>query len=107
MSRPAPGPWTTKIQGEPNQYFTMRGDGRWLAAIQFNGEMTVAEQDATARLIDAAPDLLAALQNFSAYVHAEQSSTDGAVTYSTTTINHFAFMARAAIAKATGEQNGN
>jgi hypothetical protein len=58
---------------------------------------------ANARLIAAAPDLLEALKSFSDYVHVEQSSTDGAVTYSTTTINHFAFMARAAIAKATGE----
>ncbi len=47
-------------------------------------------------------DLLAVLKGFSDYVHAEQSSTDGAVTYSTTAINHWAFLARAAIAKATG-----
>lgn len=49
-------------------------------------------------------ELLEALQDFSAYVHAEQSATDGAVQYSTTQINRVAFKARAAIAKATGEQ---
>lgn len=89
MSRPVPGPWTTKVQGEPNQYFTMRGDGRWLAAIQFNGEMTVAEQDATARLIDAAPDLLDALQEM-----VEIAESQG----------HHVTKARAALTKATGEQ---
>lgn len=47
-------------------------------------------------------ELLAVLQKFSDYVRTEQSSTDGAVTYSTTTINHFAFLARDAITKTTG-----
>ena len=55
-----------------------------------------------AHLIAAAPELLAVLKAFSDYVHQEQSATDGAVTYSTTAINHWAFLARAAIAKATG-----
>lgn len=43
--------------------------------------------------------LRGALERFSTYVHAEQSSTDGQVYYSPSTINHFAFMARAALAK--------
>ncbi len=47
-------------------------------------------------------DLLAVLKGFLDYVRNEQMSTDGAVTYSTTAINHWAFLARAAIAKATG-----
>lgn len=78
-----------------------------------NGETLIADADASeslrkeikkanARLIAAAPDLLAVLKAFSDYVHQEQSATDGAVTYSTTAINHWAFLARAAIAKATG-----
>lgn len=46
--------------------------------------------------------LLEVLERFSNYVHAEQSSNDGTVTYSTTTINHFAFLARAAIESACG-----
>jgi hypothetical protein len=49
---------------------------------------------------DERDELLAVLKAFSEYVHAEQSSTDGAVTYSTTAINHWAFLARAAINKA-------
>jgi hypothetical protein len=56
------------------------------------------------RLKTAAPDLLEVLKAFSDYVRDEQMATDGAVTYSTTTINHWAFLARAAIAKARGEQ---
>ncbi len=53
---------------------------------------------------DAIEDLIAVLRAFSDYVRDEQSSTDGAVTYSTTTVNHWAFLARDAIAKATGEK---
>lgn len=49
-------------------------------------------------------DLLEVLKAFSSYVRDEQNSTDGAVTYSTTAINHWAFLARAAIAKVKGEK---
>lgn len=45
-------------------------------------------------------ELLSMLKSFSDYVRDEQNATDGAVAYSTTTINHWAFLARAAIAKA-------
>ena len=55
-----PGPWAIKAQGEPNHYFTL-SNGRWLAAIQFNGELWVLEQEANARLIAAAPELLEVL----------------------------------------------
>ena len=48
-------------------------------------------------------ELLQFLQRFSDYVHTEQSSTDGAVTYSTTTINHFAFMARHLLQKSASQ----
>ena len=54
---------------------------------------------------DQIDDLLEALRDFSDYVRDEQCSTDGAVTYSNTQINRLAFKARAAIAKATGENN--
>lgn len=47
-------------------------------------------------------ELLSVLKSFSDYVRDEQNATDGAVTYSTTAINHWAFLARAAIAKAGG-----
>jgi hypothetical protein len=48
-------------------------------------------------------ELLEVLVAFCKYVQDQQMSTDGAVTYSTTAINHWAFLARAAIAKAGGE----
>lgn len=57
-----------------------------------------------ARLMAINQELLKILKAFSDYVRDEQSSTDGAVTYSTTAINHWAFLARAAINKATGKQ---
>ena len=56
------------------------------------------------RLHEVNQELLEVLKAFSDYVRDEQNSTDGAVTYSTTAINHWAFLARAATAKATGEQ---
>lgn len=65
--------------------------------------LTVNDEDeANARLIAAAPELLRSLKDFSDYVRNEQNSTDGAVTYSNTQINRLVFYARAAIAKATG-----
>jgi len=48
-------------------------------------------------------ELIGVLKAFSDYVRDEQHSTDGAVTYSTTTINHWAFLARDAVAKAAKE----
>lgn len=47
--------------------------------------------------------LVEALQDFSDYVHVEQSSTDGAVQYNNTQINRLAFKARAALKAAKGE----
>lgn len=58
----APGPWATKPQGEANHHAILLENGKWLAALQFNGELTEAQQEANARLIAAAPELLAALQ---------------------------------------------
>ena len=54
---------------------------------------------------DTIEDMIGVLKGFSDYVRDEQCSTDGAVTYSTTTVNHWAFLARDAIAKATGEKS--
>lgn len=53
-------------------------------------------------VMKAAPDMLGVLKAFSDYVRDEQMATDGAVTYSTTAINHWAFLANAAISKAGG-----
>ena len=104
MIEHTPGPW------EVGSAFDNYGEieiaiermthaGNLVVAVALGG---LQGQDANAKLIAAAPDLLSVLQEFSGYVRNEQMSTDGAVTYSTTTINHLAFLARAAIAKAIG-----
>jgi hypothetical protein len=102
-----PGPWWVE-GGDPD---AASWAARW-PNIHADGYEVVGAQGlygdydtdmANARLIAAAPDLLEALRDFSAYVHAEQSATDGDVRYSNTQINRLVFKARAAIAKATGE----
>lgn len=52
------------------------------------------ERDSLAAKVERLRDVLA---NFYDYVHCERMSTDGAVIYSTSTINHHAFMALNAI----------
>lgn len=66
-ARHAPGPWATKPQGEANHHAILLENGKWLAALQFNGELTEAQQEASARLIVAAPELLAALKDLLNY----------------------------------------
>lgn len=56
-----------------------------------------------ARLQAVNSELLAILKSFSDYVRTEQCATDGAVTYSTTAINHWAFLANDAIIKHGGQ----
>ena len=51
-------------------------------------------------------ELTNVLQAFSDYVTDEQMSTDGAVSYSTTSINHWAFLARQAIHPVLSLQEG-
>lgn len=64
-----PGPWTFRAQGEANEYCLMTADGRWLLAFLHNGEEWTAKQVANARLIAAAPDLLAALKDMETARH--------------------------------------
>ena len=113
MSKHTPGPWfETIVPTSAGSAITIQSADHRIAIIYVDGirkgiddELPRSIQNrANARLIAAAPDLLAVLKAFSDYVHQEQSATDGAVTYSTTAINHWAFLARAAIAKATGGQ---
>jgi hypothetical protein len=113
MNKYTPGPWEVTdlrhsivVRTEsPNK--TKYGASRYAAIGGFDRSDPdqLSEALANARLIAAAPDLLEVLKAFSDYVRDEQMATDGAVTYPTTAINHWAFLARAAIAKATvGEQ---
>jgi hypothetical protein len=97
MSKHTPGPWVTKAQGDANHYFMMQPNGRWLAFIQFNGELLTAEQETNACLIAAAPELLAAAKLALEYwAHREQRYKNRSPVWVQET--------RAAIAKATGGQ---
>ncbi|MEY4441048.1 MAG: hypothetical protein RL442_48 [Pseudomonadota bacterium] len=90
-----PGPWTIHPQGEANHYAVILDGGKWLAALQFNGELMEAKQLANAKLIAAAPDLLAVLQELqgSAAYWSEYDVPLGITD-----------RIQAALAKATGEQ---
>ena len=90
-----PGPWTA----QPGENFIT--DARDIVLAQMHRHRPDEQVNANVRLMAAAPELLGVLMAFCDYVRNEQMSTDGAVIYSTTAINHWAFLARAAIAKAT------
>lgn len=87
MSAHTPGPWSREsyVDGA-NEKIVIRGDGLVVAEIECHHE-SVTDSRADARLIAAAPSLLAALQGFLAHY----GSTD-----------EVSNRARAAIAKATG-----
>ncbi len=58
-----PGPWVViEREDEANCYSLVQPSEHWLAAIRFNGELMPAVQAATACLIGAGPDMLAALK---------------------------------------------
>lgn len=56
-----PGPWKAIEQGDANAYAVLANDKRWVIAFSQNGEIWTEEQKANARLIEAAPELLAEL----------------------------------------------
>jgi hypothetical protein len=69
MSKHAPGPWKHKaVHGEPNQSMILADDrsGNWIMAVQHQGEFMPEKQEANARLIAAAPELLEALTSIKA-----------------------------------------
>lgn len=55
-----PGPWGALADGEANFCMLTQPNGRWLARVQFNGELSMITQAADQRLMRAAPDLLEA-----------------------------------------------
>ncbi len=85
-----PGPWDVEPKG--SRHFVDGADGLTVAYLDRAGVRERAEIEANARLIAAAPDLLAAL-----YLIA----TDQSAIYSGANA-HIGNIARAAIAKATG-----
>lgn len=68
MKLHTPGPWTLKTQGEANEYCILGENNRWIMALQQNGEMSVEQQDANGRLVEAAPEMLEALEKVQRYL---------------------------------------
>lgn len=56
------GPWSAIDQGEANTMALLDGNGKWLAKIQWNGELHHEEQKANMRKIAAVNDLLVNLE---------------------------------------------
>lgn len=100
MSAHTPGPWSTHAQGDANHYAILLENGKWLAALQFNGEQTEAQQLANAKLIAAVPELLQALAD----LVANQRAGWIAAGFTTEQIEAMPYLKapRAALAKATG-----
>jgi len=65
MSKHTPGPWFTEREGSSTVYVEAQIGGGWLQEVAACGPNAngSGEQDANARLIAAAPELLAALQS--------------------------------------------
>lgn len=60
MSEHTPGPWKPHQQGDANFYAILH-ENKWLASIQFNGELMEAKQMANLNVMAAAPELLETL----------------------------------------------
>jgi hypothetical protein len=69
MSNHTPGPWIYKAQGDAQEFCLLREreDGKldWLVAFRNNGQHWSEHQEANAKLIAAAPDMIKALKKIS------------------------------------------
>lgn len=95
-----PGPWSLKMTGwrtNPFAIYSPRRPGA-VACVPSRTSVPLDEQDANARLIAAAPELLAALKGMD-----EELSLWGADTIETMNLTARLDAIRAAIAKAKGE----
>ena len=102
MSKHTPGPWV--VVGSRTKYVEARLVGSLMQEVAACGPTLADEgygqqQEANARLIAAAPDLLEALQDIAEYWNQDQNEAAMA-----DACWHAIHTARAAIAKATGEQ---
>jgi len=102
VSPHTPGPWAyCTNEREPNRSIVGTEGGerpRWLMSILHNGELLPQQQEADARLIAAAPDLLKAMQDLFGAELEKCMAYDGHDDQMQAVAK-----ARAAIAKATGE----
>ena len=69
MTTHTPGPWKCVEEGEANQWALLSDTpNHWLISFLFNGDTMSAKQAANARLIAAAPELLAACEAMQEYI---------------------------------------
>lgn len=110
MSKHTPGPWKAHFE---DAYFVTGPDlGRVAMMMNLKGAHGLGgrrsgnESAANARLIAAAPDLLEALQSVAMWAEnqADGQSKGGHATFDLMMLREQRDIARAAIAKATGEQ---
>ena len=96
-----PGPWWTKREGFSTVYVEARIEGGWIQEVAACGptEAGQEQQEANARLIAAAPELLEALKEIADYWN--RGRNDMAMHDACW---HAIHTAEEAIAKATGEQ---
>jgi hypothetical protein len=92
-----PGPWEVHAQASANNYVVLQGN-KWLAAIQFNGELMEAKQKANASLFAAAPELLDVLNSILALDSNWAQADDAGQRHWSNAIDQ----ARAIVAKAEG-----
>ena len=68
MATHTPGPWKLREDGEANSWAVLGPNDNWLLSFLHNGEQLSEKQRANARLIAAAPDLLAAAKRIVARI---------------------------------------
>ncbi len=107
MSKHTPGPWYAT--GKLTRYVEARIDGGLIQEVAACGPTKAdggygPQQEANARLIAAAPDLLEALKELSRSFIGTYSDDQRSDDEINNHREHWERMARAAIAKATGEQ---
>lgn len=103
LSTPTPGPWSFEHDPSKSESITLQaeGDPCFAQIDPFDGELT-ARDFANARLIAAAPDMLAALQTMVAY--SDRLIAEGHYTHREPRVQELYDMCAAAIAKAEGRQ---
>lgn len=99
-----PGPWVIGGQSEGGKYININGGGRIIARVMFSKPTDpFPADDANARLIAAAPDLLEALKKCRSELHLLKDGSVGGVPNTIAALIHERIeLADAAIAKATG-----
>jgi hypothetical protein len=97
-----PGPWQFKSQGEANLFAIINpNNGKWIASFWQNGEMWTHEQEANAKLMATAPELLAEHEKYVFVIEALLERTEGLDEFARTNIKTMLREKKAVIKKAT------